>query len=151
MNVTGQHLLNGLSTKDKRVVLILDITSHIIGKTRMQNNSPRKIVLCQTTTLTLSTEIKKVIFNTNPLNQPTFRTSFIIGNHCFLPVSMPQQRTPSELPMMVNCGSLCQSNSNFRVTRLHCFPSRLSVCLPVHLLPLSVCLSVCLEGCTPAA
>lgn len=69
---------------------------------------------------------------------------------------MPRQRrTPSELPMTVNCGSLCQSNSNFRVTGLHCFlpqqccahsrpPIRLSAksfgsspsCLPV-------CPSVC--------
>lgn len=66
---------------------------------------------------------------------------------------MPQQWIPSELPTTVNHRSLFQSNSNFRVARLHCFPpqqchvpsSCLSVCLPVHLV-LQVCLSVCLSS-----
>lgn len=45
-----------------------------------------------------------------------------------------------ELPATVDCRSLFQSNSHFRVTRLHCFPpqqchtpSCLTVCLPGHL------------------
>lgn len=61
---------------------------------------------------------------------------------------MPQQWAQSELPTTVNCRSLFQSNSNFRQTRLHCFPpqqchvpSCLSV-LSASSFGSSVCLSI---------
>lgn len=59
---------------------------------------------------------------------------------------MPPCWTQSEPPAAANRRSLFQSNSNFRATRLHCFPPRqhhipccLSVRLPVHF---GGCLSV---------